>query len=177
MGGDKPNGTNGAMSHNGAKKNGNGNGKRGRGRPRRVFTEKQKQIILEMAGAGATDREIAERVKCCRVTLYKAFREDPEFLNTIKGAKARVDGRVVRSLLERALGYNFTERREGWSEKRGDYSEKIERHHPADTNAIRLWLINRQPDKWRGDRQQLEIKGENIFEVAKAVLEKTKQKA
>ena len=36
--------------------------------------------------------------------------------------------------------------------------EEYTEHYPPDTNAQRLWLMNRQPDKFR-DRQQIDVTG------------------
>ena len=38
----------------------------------------------------------------------------------------------------------------------------IVEHVPPDVSAIRLWLMNRRPERW-GDRQELKLDGSDAF--------------
>lgn len=131
--------------------------KRGdRGRPP-VYSQELVAEAKAMAMAGATDFEIMERLGISRSAFYLWQDEHPDFLEAVKAAKEPVDGRVERTLLERAMGYTYK------SEKLFHNDGSVIRvpvleHVPPDVGAMTLWLKNRQPQKWR-DKQDIELSG------------------
>ncbi|MBL7390681.1 helix-turn-helix domain-containing protein [Escherichia coli] len=111
---------------------------------------------------GATDDEMAEFFGVHRSTIYRWKLEHEEFCNSIKAAKDIADERVVRSLYQKATGYNYVEQQAFKVKVDRDKEEleiaDVERHAPADTTAAIFWLKNRQKDQWR-DKQEIEHSG------------------
>jgi hypothetical protein len=71
----------------------------------------------------------------------------------VRDGRAFADGRVARSLYERAVGYRQPVER--IVVVRGD-AKKIDVtvQHPPDTQACIFWLRNRQRDLWSGNPQR-----------------------
>jgi hypothetical protein len=69
------------------------------------------------------------------------------FANSGKGRR-RIDGKAVaderaeQALWERAVGYDYDD---GTTSK----GKPIVRHMPPDVGALRTWLFNRRPDRWK----------------------------
>lgn len=107
---------------------------------------------------GATDDELADFFDVHRSTIYRWKLEFEEFCNSIKAAKEIADERVVRSLYQKATGYNYVEQQAFKIKVDRDKEEievaDVERHAPADTTAAIFWLKNRQKDQWR-DKQEV----------------------
>ena len=106
-----------------------------------------------MCRSGATDEEIAKEFGISVRQLYRWYRTYPELCHAKTGGKNFADFEVEDSLYKRALGYEIEETevvasRDGKPLK----VKKSKRHIPADVRACRLWLINRQPQRWR-DKQ------------------------
>ncbi|MBR1154347.1 MULTISPECIES: helix-turn-helix domain-containing protein [unclassified Bradyrhizobium] len=129
-----------------------GNKNTGAGRPT-GFKPEYIQQAAKLCLLGAIDKDIAEFFGTSVVTLNAWKKKYPEFLKSLKDAKAEADARVVRSLYQRAVGY------EGPAVKifnaNGSalvvpYTE----HYPPETAAGIFWLKNRDPENWR-DRHEV----------------------
>ncbi len=108
---------------------------------------------------GAIDQELAEFFGVLERTLNSWKKKFPEFLQSIKKGKVQADGEVVSKLYNRAIGLTFDE---VTIEKKGRkiVSKKTTtKHIPADTNAAKFWLTNRQPEKWR-NKQDVDLKAD-----------------
>jgi Helix-turn-helix domain of resolvase len=115
--------------------------------------------VLEMAERGATDFEIADSLKVSVRTLYRWKAENEDFRHSLKIAKDVADERVVRSLYQRAIGYEQGAVKifmpAGASKPVvAKYVEKI----APDTTAAIFWLKNRKRDEWR-DKIETEHSG------------------
>ncbi|QNQ62506.1 helix-turn-helix domain-containing protein [Brucella sp. 6810] len=112
----------------------------------------------KLALLGLTDAEIAEFFGVTERTLNNWKNEFPAFFQSLNAGKVQADADVADSLYRRAVGeVVFVEKRVKVAE--GEYdiirlSQKI----PADPGAAKLWLTNRQPDKWR-EKQQMQLTG------------------
>lgn len=114
----------------------------------------------KIAKLGATDIEIADFFEVDVRTLYRWKNAHPEFEAALKVGKDEPDNRVVRSLYQRACGYEQDSVKifmpAGAEEPvYAPYREKI----APDTTACIFWLKNRKKDEWR-DRQEHELSGE-----------------
>lgn len=106
-----------------------------------------------MAQQGATDREIAEALEIHEATLYRWRHQYPEFREALRLGKDSADDRVESALYHRAVGYShdavkimtMSHGALGSSVHIEPYVE----HVPPDIGAIKLWLTNRRPDRWR----------------------------
>ena len=116
------------------KGNKNAVGNRGGGAPPK-YQPRFAQLAAVACQAGFTDREMADLLGVSERTINTWKLRHVDFASALKSGKAPADERVVQSLYQRALGY--------------DYNGK---HYPPDVTACIFWLKNRCPEEWR-DRQ------------------------
>lgn len=118
---------------------------------------------------GLTDAELAKKIGVAVRTIHRWKKDHPEFRDALVETKAILDARVELSLFRRATGYSATKvevtTEDGTETKRVTKTEEI----APDVQACRLWLMNRDPERWR-DRQQVEHSGEIKIDDARAVL-------
>jgi len=103
--------------------------------------------LFRMAAAGLTDSQMAQVIGISRASLSE-YKKDPAFHEVLKKGKAISDARVVRSLFERATGYEHE------AEEIKVIGADVVRvptikHYPPDPTAIIFWLKNRDPENWR----------------------------
>jgi DNA-binding XRE family transcriptional regulator len=134
---------------------------------------KDKLILVEgWARDGLTDEQIAKNLGISRDTLYVYKKEHPDFSDALKRGKEVVDREVENSLLNNALGYDYTEQqaikvKEVYYDTQGKRCEneevkiiEITKHKPAETTATIFWLKNRKPEQWR-DKTEVESNNTN----------------
>jgi len=105
--------------------------------------------LAEMyARDGLIDAEIAKKLGISKETFYTYQNKYVDFFDSIKRGKEPVDFRVEQALLKRALGYEYTEKatEDG---KDGVKTRETTRMVVEDVTAIKFWLKNRRPDRWR----------------------------
>lgn len=125
-----------------------------------------------MAAMGATNEEIADAMGVSKRTIIRWAKEHESFGEALAKGKGVSDAKVVRSLYERATGYDYTEEKKIVEIDQKDGSvkpvrvETIKKHMPADVAAQCFWLKNRQRERWQ-DRPQDYIQqgGDNDTEV------------
>lgn len=122
---------------------------------------------IEEWAASRTDEEMIAGMGVAASTYYRWREQHDEIENAINagrtGALAQANNKAVEeSLLERCLGGVQTVMK-GFKVKDVEYDERGRRiretEHvelaaeqvfvPADTNAIKFWLTNRAPEKWK----------------------------
>lgn len=99
---------------------------------------------------GATDQELADFFEVDVRTIHRWKGDHDEFCHALKGGKDLADERVVRSLYQRAVGYEQDEVKifmpAGAEEPvRAPFRAKI----APDVTAAIFWLKNRRRDEWR----------------------------
>ncbi len=130
----------------------------------------------KLCAKGFTDIELSDFFEVNEKTLNNWKHEYPEFLQSLKdGKKDHDNNSVVKSLLQRAMGYSHKEDRILANPKDPENPIIVEtvKHYPPDATSMIFWLKNRLPDEWRekqdimvsGDAQPLSIS----FEVKEAV--------
>ena len=76
----------------------------------------------------------------------------PSFFGSIRQGKVVADANVASSLYERSLGVTCSEEKEVVTTERDGESRTIKtatkKEYPPDTQAMRLWLLNRRPRQW-----------------------------
>lgn len=112
-----------------------------------------------MAQEGATDREIAEALEIEERTLYRWRHAHPEFRQALILGKESADDRVESALYHRAIGYRHDAIKIMQYEGQVIVEPYVE-HVPPDIGAIKMWLTNRRPDRWR-EKQTTEHSGPN----------------
>jgi hypothetical protein len=119
---------------------------------------KQARKACEM---GATDRDLAELFGVKTSTIWRWRCEHKEFCSALVVGKLHADAIVERSLYQRAVGYSYDAVKINQYEGAAvitDYTE----HVPPDPGSMKLWLTNRQPEKWR---EKVDIDHSGIVQV------------
>lgn len=136
----------------------------GVGRPKGTDTYEPKYAdwVRKWGEAGALVSEMIEWLGISNSTFYRWRSEHPEFLEAAKAGHGPADDRAVRSLFERANGYDYTEEvpvkmRDGET----DWIKivTVRKHMPPDTRALSYWLGNRRQKDWT-DRRSVEHSGQ-----------------
>ena len=128
-------------------------------RPNKYVTHVAPRLseIADWVRNGATDEEIAARLKIGKSAFYEYKREFSEFSDILKETKEFVDAEVENSLLKRALGYQYDEiTRERNALGEIVVTKVVTKQVVPDTTAQIFWLKNRRPKQWR-DKQSEEI--------------------
>lgn len=120
------------------------------GAPRKITRKMQEQICV-LLEHGLSEVKICELLKISRVTLWNAKKER-QFLNMVVDAKDAADREVVKSLYQRAIGYEHPEVKVFCSEGR-IVTHEIVKQYPPDVGAITLWLQNRNRAKQPFERE------------------------
>ena len=117
------------------------------------WIDPQGLTLLEgWARDGLTDEQIAHNMGVHVSTLYDWKKRFPELSESLKKGKEVVDYQVENALLNRALGYEYTEVMVENSTEGTKRRETVKQVVP-DVTAQIFWLKNRRPDRWR-DRPQ-----------------------
>lgn len=127
------------------------------GRPSRYNADTHPEQARNLRLLGLTETEICQHLEISETTLLMWKRAHPDFARSIKEGGIVADGKVVSTLLNRALGNISVPAVKVSFDKEGTplYAPYAERLAP-DTNAMRLWLFNRRPKEWR-DRREVEV--------------------
>ncbi len=113
-----------------------------------------KVVAAAEAGSSVTDEEIAKLFGVNEQTVKNWYKQFPEFIASVKKAKAISDDKVERSLFERATGYSHPDVHIG---AKGQITPII-KHYPPEPVACFFWLKNRRPKEWR-DKVDVEHSG------------------
>jgi len=134
--------------------------------------------ILEQ---GCTDEELAKKIGININTLYLWKREHKEFKDACEKAREIPNAKVIKSLFERATGYDYEEvEMRPYSKilrtkKDGTYNQTpkmvvtkiVKKKALPDIGAITLWLINKTEGEWK-NRQSIEGNIKSEYEIIPA---------
>lgn len=122
------------------------------------FPEQAYNVCREF---GATVQQMASLFNVSIKTIEYWMRKYPEFKQAVQRGRDMFDSeKVERSLLKRALGYDYQyQTKEINSKQHIDKNGKIQTlhnqriinsntHTPPDVKACIYWLANRHPDRW-----------------------------
>ena len=112
-------------------------------------------LARALANLGMIEDEIAKYLDVAQNQIVRWRLKYPDFAEALKGGKAPVDDSVEKSLLQRALGYEYEEVKViGEPDKDGKMTqtrvEKTKRHVSPDVTACIFWLKNRRRSEWNG---------------------------
>ena len=118
-----------------------------------------------LALKGATDQELAEAFGVSKRTIIRWKKDHPSFAEAYQKGKDIADAKVKKSLYQRAIGFEVTEK-----ESIVDVDPKTGESKPVrvktvtkkiipDTMAIMYWLNNRSKGEF-AQRQELTLGGE-----------------
>lgn len=96
---------------------------------------------------GATNAGLADLLGVGERTIDRWIADIPSFAKAVRDGRAIADGRVARSLYERAVGYRQSVER--IVVLRGEVKKiDVAVQHPPDTQACIFWLRNRCRSGW-----------------------------
>jgi len=103
--------------------------------------------------------EIAEQFGISPDTLYEWQAAHPEFSEALQNGKTPADAEMAASFYKRGLGYEHPAVKifQGTADG-GPVIVPYLEHIPGDVGAQKSWLYNRQPERWR-DQKQVEHMG------------------
>lgn len=120
----------------------------------------------ELALMGKTNPEIGKILGVNPDTLAQWKKQFPEFAEALKTSKDQADAPVIKSLYQRALGYEYTEIKEIESNDGLRRIERTVKKVLPDVTAQIFWLKNRQPVDWR-DKHNIEHTGNVVMHFDK----------
>lgn len=112
------------------------------------ITKQHVRQVYKLALLGATNAELADFFNVTEARLTVWLEDCHPFSQARKLGQLDADARVAKSLYKRACGYEFNEDK-AFSYMGDVEVVRIRRHMPADVNAAKFWLKNRQRDKWK----------------------------
>ena len=121
------------------------------------FQPKFVTIAKEMGRFGATDAQLATAFDVTVTTITNWKQAHPSFVAALQAGKDEADNRVVRSLYERATGYEHPAIKIMQYEGQPIEVPYTERY-PPDPAAMIFWLKNRRRLEWR-DKHDVEHSG------------------
>jgi hypothetical protein len=116
------------------------------GRPTKYKKAYNEQVI-KLCRLGAKDKELADFFNICEKTLNN-WKNNKEFLQSLKEGKELADATVADSLFKRATGYEHEDLHFSSHEGEVTATEYI-KHYPPDPTSMIFWLKNRRPDLFR----------------------------
>lgn len=123
------------------------------------------------ARRGLSDADIAKNLGISLDAYYRYQKQFPEFYEAIKRGKRPANIIVENALFKRCVGFEFEEpSTETYVDEKGKKHVKKKtttKYIIPDINAIRFWLINREPDLWKTIREEIE---NDNFDKAKVQL-------
>lgn len=128
------------------------------GRPTDYKTEYNEQVY-KLCLLGATDAELAGFFDISESTLNLWKKKHVEFSESIKKGKQVADATVAEKLYHRAIGYEHPEIITASYQGEITDEKEVTKHYPPDPVAAIFWLKNRQPQKWR-DNKDIALTGD-----------------
>ena len=142
------------------------------------LTEEGLLLIEGWARDGCTYKEIAkEKLHISTSTLCVWQHKYPEIDKVLKNSGAIVDRKVEKSVLKRAIGYNYKETKTTIENVGGIEVVKTEiweKHMPGDVTACAYWLNNRKPQQFRRNHNVEKLK-EKELEIREKALKKAQE--
>ena len=125
-------------------------------------SEKGCAEIREWASDGLSAKEIAANMGISRSTLYEWIEKNSDISDSFTCGRTRANEVVENSLFKKCCGYNATVKKT-IKLKKAEYNDEgklvaaweepveveEEVHVPIDTAALKFFLTNRMPDKWK----------------------------
>ena len=125
------------------------------------------EIAEGYARRGLSDADIAKNLGISLDAYYRYQKLYSEFYEAIRRGKRPANIIVENALFKRCVGYVLKEPTvENYVDEKGKEQTRrkiVTRNIVPDINAIKFWLINREPDLWKTIRDELE--NDNIEKV------------
>lgn len=131
-----------------------------------TFREEYCEQARKLCLLGLIDEQLAKSFDIPVSTLNNWKHAHPKFMESIKAGREGADSEVAAALYHRAKGYSHDEddiRTVTLPGPGGGSTIVITpttKHYPPDTAAAKMWLTNRNPNRWR-DKVDVEHTGPN----------------
>lgn len=143
------------------------------GRPTKYNKDHHPKLVKLCCMLGMVDKDIAEFLEISEATLNNWKNKYSEFLESMSEGKSGVDDQVEAALLKKALGYEYDDEKP-FQFQGGEVKVTYKKIVEPDYNSIRLWLLNRRPEKWR---EKVHIEDDTDFSRQLEKLDAIRKKA
>jgi len=144
--------------------------KKKNGRPKETIEKKLAKSDIDMERVsklyikGWTDDEVADFLGIAVRTLHR-WKKDNEFVSPLKDWKDEADGKVERSLYERACGFTVINNKNyivSDGKESGSHLEEADEkiQYPPDPTSCIFWLKNRKQKQWRDKNFNMNLNGD-----------------
>lgn len=127
------------------------------------------EVVKNLAKTGKTNSEIAKILGINIDTLYEWKNKHKAFSDALIEGKRSVDDLVEASMLKSAVGHKVYETHTVQAfDKDGnviDLVKTIEKQVVGNVRAQEIWLMNRRPDKWKGQPKDDALKEMGVIEI------------
>ena len=121
------------------------------------------ELVYKFCLLGATDAQLADFFEVAESTINNWKKEHPEFLESVRRGKTIADANVAEAFYKRATGFEKEDGEKVFQYQGEIIRAQIKEYFPPDSGAALNWLKNRQPDKWRDNKNlDLTTKGESL---------------
>ena len=124
------------------------------------FNTQRDARVYNFCLLGASNNDLCKMLNISKSTFHKWRKDKPGFAKAIQLGKEHADARVAKSLFQRAIGYSHKDTKFATFEGNITDREEYDKHYPPDVTAIKLWLTNRDPERWQ-DVTRSEVTGKN----------------
>lgn len=128
-----------------------------------IYKRAYAKIVRNMRMLGYQRGEIAEVLGIKENTVITWLKNNEGFRQAWFEGGPYADGKVARSFYKRAVGYSHPDVKIFYDKEKGIVEAPYTKYYPPDTQAAIMWLINRQPDKWKSINK---IDAENAYNNA-----------
>lgn len=111
------------------------------------------ELIEEYARNGLSEKQISYNLGVSYATFRNYKKKHEELTIVLQRGKDVIDIKVENAMLKCALGYKYDE----ITYENGIESKRVTKTVKPDINAQKFWMMNRMPDKWKGDPNKLKI--------------------
>lgn len=134
-----------------------------RGRPNKYETHiKPRLEEIKTMAATMTDKEIAE-VMGVGHSAWCSYKEQyKELSDTIKESRQRLVSSLKQTLIEKAQGFMYSEKKIIKENGEVTREEIYEKYSPPDVAALNLLLKNYDKDNWANDPQALKLRQKEL---------------
>lgn len=137
------------------------------------------KIAYKIGLLGGTLKDLADAFDVSESTIVGWCKKYPEFGEAVKRSRLLADANVAKSLYRRATGFQITEMRVV-NTQNGPEVFPVDKDIIPDVSAIKFWLTNRQPDKWRDKvevHEQVTFDAANLEKQLEGVYERAESEA
>jgi transposase len=102
--------------------------------------------------AGMTNDQMAKAFGISLGTFERWMREHPHFANAVRSGRDAWDSKTAEeSLKKRIMGMDVIEETSEYDDETGQMvlTKRVKKYLAPDVAAIRIWLNNRDPDRWK----------------------------